>query len=94
MEFEDKILTCHGCQKKFVFTAGEQEFYRSRGFDNIPTRCAECRDSRRREKAVLLKRAFEAVCAACGRPTTLPFRPRAGTKVYCRACYKTLERNG
>ena len=31
--FEDKTLVCKECGKEFVFTAGEQEFYASRGFD-------------------------------------------------------------
>lgn len=88
MEIADKILPCLGCGKSFVFTAGEQAFYRSRGFDNLPTRCAACRDSRKREKVVLLKKAFEAVCAACGKPTTVPFRPRDGSRIFCRLCFR------
>ena len=30
--FEDKTLVCKECGKEFVWTAGEQEFYASRGF--------------------------------------------------------------
>ena len=30
--FEDKTLVCKDCGKEFVWTAGEQEFYASRGF--------------------------------------------------------------
>ena len=37
--FEDKTLVCKECGKEFVFTAGEQEFYASRGFENEPQRC-------------------------------------------------------
>lgn len=40
---EDKKLTCKDCEKEFVFTAGEQEFYQSKGFANEPTRCPDCR---------------------------------------------------
>jgi len=29
---------------------------------------------------------FTAVCAACGRDTALPFRPRHDRPVYCRSC--------
>ena len=29
--FEDKTLVCKDCGKEFVWTAGEQEFYASRG---------------------------------------------------------------
>jgi len=37
--FEDKTLVCKDCGKEFVWTAGEQEFYASRGFENQPQRC-------------------------------------------------------
>ena len=35
--FEDKTLVCKDCGKEFVWTAGEQEFYASRGFENQPS---------------------------------------------------------
>ena len=34
--YEDKTLVCKECGKEFVFTAGEQEFYAERGFQNGP----------------------------------------------------------
>ncbi len=46
---EDKTLVCDDCKKEFVFTAGEQEFYQSKGFSE-PKRCKECRDAHKREK--------------------------------------------
>ena len=46
--FEDKTLVCKDCGKEFVWTAGEQEFYASRGFENQPQRCkARAQDVRR-----------------------------------------------
>ena len=42
--YEDKTLVCKECGKEFVFTAGEQEFYAERGFQNEPQRCKACRD--------------------------------------------------
>ena len=42
--FEDKTLVCKDCGKEFVWTAGEQEFYASRGFENQPQRCKPCED--------------------------------------------------
>ena len=44
--YEDKTLICKECGKEFVFTAGEQEFYASKGFENEPQRCKACRQSR------------------------------------------------
>jgi CxxC-x17-CxxC domain-containing protein len=40
-------MTCRDCGQAFVFTAGEQEFFASKGFDNPPSRCAECRAARK-----------------------------------------------
>ena len=40
--YEDKTLVCKDCGNEFVFTAGEQEFYASRGFENEPQRCKAC----------------------------------------------------
>ena len=32
--YEDKTLVCKDCGNEFVFTAGEQEFYAEKGFQN------------------------------------------------------------
>ena len=37
--YEDKILTCRECGAEFTFSASEQEFYASKGFQNQPSRC-------------------------------------------------------
>ena len=47
MEFEDKTLVCQDCGKEFIFTAGEQAFYKEKGLDNEPKRCKYCRDKRK-----------------------------------------------
>ncbi len=47
MEFFDKELTCRECSKPFLFTAGEQEFYKQKGLLNEPGRCPDCRIKRR-----------------------------------------------
>ena len=36
---------------------------------------------------------FEAVCAACGAQTRVPFRPVGGRPVYCRDCYGNRSGN-
>ena len=43
----DKNLVCRDCGKDFVFTEGEQAFYKEKGFDNEPVRCVECRRARK-----------------------------------------------
>jgi CxxC-x17-CxxC domain-containing protein len=50
MSFADKTLTCRDCGSQFTFTAGEQEFYAQKGFDNEPTRCQNCRQSRKQSR--------------------------------------------
>ncbi|CAB1262165.1 zinc-ribbon domain-containing protein [Clostridium sp. MT-14] len=46
----DKTIICKDCGKEFVFTEGEQEFYKEKGFENDPVRCPECRKKRKAEK--------------------------------------------
>ena len=66
--YEDKTLICKECGKEFVFTAGEQEFYASKGFVNEPQRCKACRDARK--NAAKGERECILLCAppAAGRP--------------------------
>ncbi|MGH2531996.1 MAG: zinc-ribbon domain containing protein [Thermomicrobiales bacterium] len=34
---------------------------------------------------------YRATCAACGRDADLPFMPRGGRPVYCRACFSQRQ---
>jgi hypothetical protein len=47
---QDKELTCKDCGQSFTFTAGEQEFFQTRGFSE-PIRCKTCRDIRKSQKS-------------------------------------------
>ena len=47
---EDKVLVCQDCGTEFVFTVGEQEFYKEKGFENEPKRCKACRDARKAQR--------------------------------------------
>lgn len=44
---EDKEIVCKDCGKTFLFTIGEQDFYKQKGFEHEPVRCAECRKKRK-----------------------------------------------
>jgi len=46
-QYEDITLNCRDCNAEFVFTAGEQEFYNSKGWENQPTRCTECKNAKK-----------------------------------------------
>ena len=47
---EDKKIICKDCGKEFVFTVGEQEFYKEKGFENDPVRCPDCRRAKKSSK--------------------------------------------
>ena len=84
--YEDKTLVCKECGAEFVFTAGEQEFYAERGFQNEPQRCKACRDARK-NAARSPREYFTAVCANCGGEARVPFEPKTDRPVYCSECF-------
>ena len=88
--YEDKTLVCKDCGKEFIFTAGEQEFYAEKGFENEPIRCKECRVAKK--AAIKASRVMHAaVCANCGKECKVPFEPREDRPVYCSECYAKLQ---
>jgi CxxC-x17-CxxC domain-containing protein len=87
--YQDKTLVCKDCGQEFVFTAGEQEFYAEKGFQNEPTRCKACRTARK--NAGGRKELHETVCAACGKPAKVPFVPRDDRPVYCSECFQKQQ---
>lgn len=88
--YEDKTLICKDCGKEFIFTAGEQEFYASKGFENEPQRCKECRDARK-SAARANREMFTAVCAECGEEAKVPFNPTGDHPVYCSECFAKMQ---
>lgn len=95
MALADKTLICRDCGASFTFTVGEQEFYRSRGLQNEPSRCPDCRASRRQSRYA--SRGYprvmhSATCAMCGVETEVPFEPRQERPVYCSDCYAKVKR--
>ena len=99
--FSDKILVCKNCGREFEFTASEQEFYAEKGFTNEPGRCPECRAARKEQNrnnsgggySRQPREMFPAICATCGKETTVPFQPSGDRPVYCRDCYQPRSRN-
>jgi CxxC-x17-CxxC domain-containing protein len=91
--FEDKTLVCKECGSDFIFTAGEQEFYAEKGFQNEPARCKSCRDARkangrRTSGGNGIREMHDAICAECGSPTQVPFVPKNDRPIYCNDCYQ------
>ncbi|HIU71352.1 MAG TPA: zinc-ribbon domain containing protein [Candidatus Galloscillospira excrementipullorum] len=88
--YEDKTLVCKDCGAEFVFTAGEQEFYAERGFQNEPQRCKPCRDARK-NAAKQQREMYTAICANCGAEAKVPFQPRNDRPVYCSECFAKMK---
>lgn len=93
--FADKTLKCRDCGQEFVFTAGEQAFYQEKGFQNEPSRCRECRETRKRGRESGPggrgdghgRQLYTVTCSDCGAQTEVPFQPRGDRPVYCRDCF-------
>ena len=93
--YEDKTLVCRDCGAEFGFTAGEQEFYAEKGFQNEPTRCKACRQARKARTANGEPREmYETTCAACGKPTRVPFIPKSDRPIYCSECFAARRNQG
>jgi len=97
--YTDKSLTCVDCGAEFTFSAEDQEYYATRGFQNEPKRCPTCRKARKAGReggggsrggggyGSSERQMYQAVCADCGQQTEVPFQPRGDRPVYCRDCY-------
>jgi len=100
---EDQSINCVDCGQQFLFTAGEQEFYATKGLTNAPTRCKACRELRKQQRAEAPRgprgrggpargaprEMHTVVCADCGAGTQVPFLPVANRPVYCKDCYES-----
>ena len=87
----------------FVFSAGEQEFYASKGLVNEPQRCQSCRAVAKQNRALGItgehangngsgqREMHAAVCAECGGQALVPFLPRNDRPVYCSNCFDKVR---
>jgi len=96
MEFQDKTLNCVDCGTPFVWTAGEQLFFADKNFKNEPKRCKGCKAKRAARPSGGGGMGRERVetttnCSACGKETTVPFRPTQGRPVFCRECFQSRK---
>jgi len=95
MEFQDRILRCVDCGAEFVWTAGEQQFFADKNFKNEPKRCKACKGKRaaRPVGAGAPRERVETIttCSACGKETTVPFKPTQGRPVFCKECFQSRK---
>ena len=99
-EFQDRAILCIDCDSDFVWTAGEQAFFRDKQLENPPKRCKECKKAKNERLAAIataqksgIKQRIEVMvdCARCKESTTVPFYPSQGRPVYCRSCFLQLN---
>src|ERR1700730_7566654 len=96
MTFEDKTITCVECGATFTFSANEQEFHTSKGYQNDPKRCPASRQNARRSRggnreSRAAREMFDITCAECGSQSQVPFQPRSDRPVYCSSCYSKIR---
>ncbi|MDD2533475.1 MAG: zinc-ribbon domain containing protein [Eubacteriales bacterium] len=98
----DKTLSCKDCGARFVFSESEQSFFAEKGYTNEPTRCPDCRAAKKQARGNdrggydrngggyqrTEREMFPAVCAACGKATTVPFKPSNDRPIFCRDCFQ------
>ena len=99
-EFQDKNILCIDCGQEFIWSSGEQLFFRDKGLVNPAKRCKSCKQAKNERlpaitaaQAAGVKQRIEVAvhCASCNSYTTVPFYPSQGRPVYCRSCF--LEQN-
>jgi CxxC-x17-CxxC domain-containing protein len=92
--FQDRSLTCRDCGESFVFSAGEQAFFASKGLTNDPQRCPSCRAVAKQARTMSPGGAREyhaAICNSCGGQAMVPFQPRNDRPVYCSSCFDKVK---
>lgn len=92
----DSEIVCTDCREAFVWTSGEQLFFRDKGLQNPPKRCKTCKQAKNERIAQIvaaqaagIKQKIEVAvnCAVCEATTTVPFYPSQGRPVLCRSCF-------
>ena len=89
-QFEDKTIICKDCQKEFVWSAREQDFYQKKGFENVPARCFDCRKLKKTER-LQSRPQFEVKCEKCGKEDIVPFEIQKDLPLYCEKCFEQIK---
>jgi CxxC-x17-CxxC domain-containing protein len=96
--YTDRPLSCVDCSREFNFTADDQEFHSSKGYQD-PKRCPDCRRNRRMDGGGGgggsydrgPRQMFAATCAECGNEAQVPFEPSQDRPVYCSDCFSKVR---
>lgn len=99
-DLSDTSIICIDCGQDFIWTGGEQLFFRDKGLQNPPKRCKGCKQAKNDRLAAIanaqasgVKQKIEVIvsCARCSDKTTVPFYPSQGRPVYCRSCFLAMN---
>jgi CxxC-x17-CxxC domain-containing protein len=100
MNYTDRSLTCVECGNEFTFSADDQEFHASRGYQD-PKRCPSCRAARRQGGNGSFssgysdrprREMYSTTCSRCGKEAMVSFVPRNDRPVFCSDCYQPAPR--
>ena len=87
---EDKIIQCKECGDDFVFSAGEQQFFQTKGF-SAPQRCKNCRQKGRQtvEKNDRDVKYTQVTCKSCHKTEKIPFEILGDpNELLCQECWE------
>ena len=69
----DQTVVCRDCNSDFIFTVGEQQWFKSKGYEGGKTRCDECTKAKKArfgettgKGVAAAERAAKTVCYTCG----------------------------
>jgi len=100
----DAVLTCRDCGAPFALDDDERQTLASQGHVHPPSRCAGCRQARKRRQAAsgarpvapgfreLRQTRTIIACSACGASAEVPFMARGDRPVFCSACFERRRR--
>jgi CxxC-x17-CxxC domain-containing protein len=92
--FKEVPKRCKPCRDARKARRSERDGQTGRNDGNNGYGGARSDDFGNRASASRPREMFDAVCASCGAPARVPFRPANGRPVYCRECYGSRQGQG
>lgn len=79
----NKLIKCVHCGKNFIFTVGEQKFFKEMKFPE-PKICPTCRKERKKQPTKL----YVAACKKCQQKFEIPFPTTPEMEILCPQCFE------
>jgi hypothetical protein len=71
-ELEDINIACTDCENDFVWSVGEQMFFRDKGLRNPPKRCKECKQAKNERLNAIIAASETGIKQKSKSPFTAP----------------------